>query len=165
MSKRIVYEKMCGCEKAYRVTMIVTYVLAAVTVLSCIFTVPDMDEDKSAPLLCVYSVVYVVYLLLILACSGLAFGYFRKTRREYAAVQSVMLVVAAAFTAANVKMFFAFFLYGIGGETKVEELFGSDMRALTDSFTAGWMMLVVGFAVVMLLGVLSIVRLASKKYS
>lgn len=165
MAKQIKYDKMHGSERAYRIMMIVTYLFAAVTVLSCIFTVPNIDENTNTPLLAVYSAVFAVYVVLLLVCAILAALYFNKTHKEGAAVQSIMLFAATIFTAANVKMFFVFFLYGVGREYKVEELFGTDMRALTDSFTTGWTMLAIGFVITMLLGILSIVRLASRKYS
>lgn len=165
MAKKIKYDKMHGSEKAYRITMLITYLIAALAVLSSIFTVPNIDEHNNTPLLAVYSVVFVVYVLLLAVCAALATVFFKKTGKEYAAVQAFMLYIATAFTAANFKMFLVFFFYGVGLDSKVEKLFGTDMRALTDSFTAGWMMLAIGFGITMLLGVLSIVRLASKKYS
>lgn len=165
MAKKIKYEKMHSSEKAYRITMIITYLIAAAAVLSSIFTVPNIDENNNTPLLAVYSIAFAVYVILLLVCALLAALFFSKTHKEYAAVQAIMLFAATAFTAANFKMFLVFFFYGVGMDAKVEKLFGTDMRALTDSFTSGWMMLAIGFGITMLLGVLSIVRLASKKYS
>ena len=76
-----------------------------------------------------------------------------------------MLFLAGAFTLANVKMFIVLFLYGAGMDSTVEKVFGTNMDELTQSFTAGWIMLAVGFAIIMLLGMLSIVRMAAKRYS
>lgn len=165
MAKQIKYDKMHSSERAYRITMLITYLLAAVAVLSCIFTVPNIGDNSNTPILAIYAAVFVVYVILLFIDASLATVYFRKTGKEYAAVQAFMLFITAAFTAVNAKMFFVFFLYGTGMEDKVKELFGTDMRALTDSFTAGWMMLAIGFGITMLLGILSIVRLASRKYS
>ena len=165
MSKQIRYEKMHKYEKAYRISAIITYIAAAVTVISCIFTVPGMDTSGSQPLLIVYSCIYAAYTIMLFVCALLAFLYFKNTRKEYAAVQSLMLFLAGAFTLANVKMFIVLFLYGAGMDSTVEKVFGTNMDELTQSFTAGWIMLAVGFAIIMLLGMLSIVRMAAKRYS
>ncbi len=165
MSKKIKYEKMTGSERAYRVMMIVTYIVAALTVVSCVFVVPGIDVSGSSPWLVVYSALYAVYFLMLAACAVLAYRFFVKTRKDYAAIQAGMLGISAVFTAANVKMFLIFFLYGIGKDSKVEELFGTDMDSLTQGLTSGWVMLIIAFSVTMLLGVLSIIRLAARKYS
>ena len=65
MSKQIRYEKMHKYEKAYRISAIITYIAAAVTVISCIFTVPGMDTSGSQPLLIVYSCIYAAYTIML----------------------------------------------------------------------------------------------------
>ena len=165
MAKQIRYEKMHKSEKAYRITMIVTYILAAITVLSCIFTVPNMGTAKDSVLLVGYGAAYAAYLIQLIVCAVLAVLFFKKTRKEYAAVQAIMLFAAAAFTGASVRMFAAMTLYGVGMDSTAEKLFGTDMDALTSSFTTGWVMLAIAFVITMITGMLSIVRMALKKYS
>ena len=74
-----------------------------------------------------------------------------------------MLAVSTLFSASNIKMFIVFFLYGIGKDAKVEQLFGNDMASLTEGFTAGWTMLIIAFSVNLLLAILGISKLISKK--
>ncbi len=164
MSKQIKYDKLHKSEKRYRVSVIVAYVFVAIAVFSCVFTIPDIDLEKSTtPLLAVYAVAFVLYVLALLACGIEAVIAFKKTNKEVLAIQAIMLFIATAFVASNVKMFTTFFLFGIGKDSMVEKLFGSDMNALTESFSTSWTMLIIGFFINMLLAVLSISKLASKK--
>ncbi|MBP1573353.1 MAG: hypothetical protein J6A55_06090 [Oscillospiraceae bacterium] len=164
MSKKIKREKLVKSEKAYRISVIATYIFAAITILSCIFTVPGMDvEKKTEPMLAVYSVAFCVYVLALAACAVMAWVAFKKANKEALAIQSIMLAVSTLFSASNIKMFIVFFLYGIGKDAKVEQLFGNDMASLTEGFTAGWTMLIIAFSVNLLLAILGISKLISKK--
>lgn len=164
MSKQIKYDKLHKSEKRYRISVIVTYIFAALTVFSCAFTIPNIDVEKStSPVLTVYAVAFALYVLLLLACGIEAVVAYKKTNKEVMAIQSIMLFISTVFVASNVKMFTVFFLYGIGKDATVEKLFGNDMNALTEGFSTGWTMLIIGFTVNMLLAILSVSKLLSKK--
>ncbi len=163
MAKQIKYDRLHNSEKAYRISVLVTYIFAALAVLSCAFTVPGMDpENRQEPALAVYGVVFAVYVLMLLTCAIMGAVAFKKTKKEVMAIQSVMLAISTLFAASNIKMFIVFFLYGLGMDGKVEELFGSNMEVLTDSFTTNWTMLVIAFSVNLLLAVLSLIKLIKK---
>ena len=164
MSKKIIYEKMSGVEKLYRIMIIATYIFAAAVIVSCVFTVPNIDIDTS-PLMAAYSIAFFVYTALIIACAVVGVIFFKKTGKEVGAFQAMLLGVAALFNGFNFKMFFIIFLYGIGKESKVEELFGSDVNTITESFQSGWTLLVIAFSIMMVLAILSIAKMASKKHS
>lgn len=164
MSKTIKREKLSKSERVYRISVLVTYIIAALTVFSCAFTVPNIDvESSKEPVLSVYAVIFFIYVLLLAYCAVMAWIAFKGTKKEVLAIQGIMLGVSSLFAASNIKMFAIFFLYGIGKDAKVEELFGSNMSSLTESFSVGWTMLIIAFSVNMLLAVLSISRLALKK--
>ncbi len=163
MAKQIKYDKLHKSEKVYRISVLVTYIFAAIAVLSCIFTVPGMDpENRQEPALAVYGVVFAVYVLMLLSCAIMSAVAFKKTKKEVLAIQSVMLAISTLFAASNIKMFVVFFLYGLGMDSRVEELFGSNMKALTDSFASDWTMLIIAFSVNLLLAILSLVKLTKK---
>lgn len=164
MSKQIKREKLVKSEKAYRISVIAVYIFAALTILSCVFTVPGMDVEKNTePMLAVYAVLFCVYVLGLAACAVMAWVAFKNAKKEVLAIQSIMLAISTLFTLSNIKMFIVFFLYGIGKDAKVEEMFGSNMSALTEGFTLGWTMLIIAFSVNLLLAILSISKLISKK--
>lgn len=163
MSKKIKLEKLTAQEKAYRAVSIVSFAFSVVCAGAGAFLLPKMIDNESRKIALLMAVMFYVYMALCALGAVLAFRYYKVTDAAAGVGHGAVLTITTIINIVNLRFFTVMLLEGIGRTDAAKKLIGDVSQ--TDYFASlsgNWTALVIGMAFVMLLGVLSVIKLASR---
>lgn len=163
MSKKIKLEKLTKEEKTYRVLSIVNFGFTVICAGAGAFLLPKMIDNESRTIAMAMSLLFFVYMIMCIAGCVLAFRYYKATDQTAGVGHGAVLTVTTIINVVNLRFFTVMFLEGLNKSDAAQKLIGSVTETeYLQSLSGTWTALVIGMAFMMLLGVLSVIKLASR---
>jgi hypothetical protein len=162
MPKQIKKEKITKSERNNRIWAILAMVSAFLFGAALILFMKDFINNESLWRGLVIVGTYSLYTLLAIVHCLHGFNVFRKEEHYGVLFQSILTAAAAFAALLSGKFAVVMTLSALGKDTAAQNLIGSDttMDDFVLAQSTAWILLICGIAAVILVGIISIVRLA-----
>ena len=164
MPKQIKKEVLKPGEMAYRVTAVIVMFLATGLAALLVFMLPRLLEDESAVKACIITGVYALFTIgCIVHCAIALINYPKEPENASALIQGILSLAASFMCLLNLRFMLAMFFSGLDMQAQADKVIGDHtMSEFVNMQTSNWTCLIFAMAIMLLIGILSVVRLAKR---
>ncbi len=163
MPKTIKKEQINRYEKINRIWAIVAMGVVLAFTGTLIFLLPALLEDESAVKATVISVAYLLFTVSCIIHCVTAFVSYGKAESASGLFHGILSLACTFMSLLNLRFVLALFFSGIKAESIADKIIGDHtMTEFVELQTSNWTCLVFAMAVMLILGILGIIRLAKR---
>lgn len=164
MPKQIKKQSMDSKEKTNRICAICAMLAALIMWGLIIFLLPNMIKKESAPLTVIFTIGYLIFMASCVIHCITAYGFFKATNNFTGIFQGLISGVCTLLCIFNLRFILVMLFSAFGKDETARSFIGSKtMTEFLNSQTSNWTCFAFALIIMIIIGILGIIKLVSKR--